>query len=117
MRGWKVKQSRRTPAASTPKAVDEASPEEGLYALMSSTWRQHGGVGHHAGARARLLTVLVGEGLTIGSEIVSLSAAYAAMRPHIVGSGASPARLLDHMLWARRLFGRFCKRFHRAYQP
>lgn len=83
------------------KAVAEASPEEGLYALMSSTWRHHGGVGHHAGARARLLTVLVGDGLTIGSEIVSLSTAYAEMRPRIVGSDASPARLLDHMLWAQ----------------
>jgi hypothetical protein len=83
------------------KAVTEASPEEGLYALMSSTWRHHGGVGHHAGARARLLTVLVGDGLTIGSEIVSLSAAYAAMRPRIVGPDASPARLLDHTLWAQ----------------
>jgi hypothetical protein len=57
------------------KVADEASPEEGLYALMSSTWRHHGGVGHHAGARARQLTVLVGDGLTIGSEIVSLSTA------------------------------------------
>jgi hypothetical protein len=47
------------------KAIAEASSEEGLYALMSSTWRHHGGVGHHAGARARLLTVLVGDGLTI----------------------------------------------------
>jgi hypothetical protein len=83
------------------KAVAEASPEEVLYALMSSTWRHHGGVGHHAGARARLLTVLVGDGLTIGSEIVSLGAAYTAMRPHIVGSDASAARLLDHMLWAQ----------------
>jgi hypothetical protein len=34
------------------KVADEASPEEGLYALMSSTWRHHGGVGHHAGARS-----------------------------------------------------------------
>jgi hypothetical protein len=83
------------------KAVEEASAENGLYALMSSTWRHHGGVGHHAGARARLLTVLVGDGLTIGSEIVSLSAAYGAMRPRVVGSDASPTRLLDHMLWAQ----------------
>src|SRR5271170_5427899 len=80
------------------KVADEASPEEGLYALMSSTWRHHGGVGHHAGARARLLTVLVGDGLTIGSEIVSLSAAYAGMRPRVVGSDAFPTRLLNHML-------------------
>jgi hypothetical protein len=82
------------------KIAADASPEDGLYALMASTWRHHGGVGHHAGARARLLTVLVGDGLTIGSEIVSLSAAYAAMRPRIVGSDAQPTRLLDHMLWA-----------------
>jgi hypothetical protein len=83
------------------KVADEASPEEGLYAMMASTWRHHGGVGHHAGARARELTVLVGDGLTIGSEIVSLSAAYAAMHPRIVGSDASLTRLLDHMLWAQ----------------
>jgi hypothetical protein len=83
------------------KAVNEASPEEGLYALMSSTWRHRIDRWYPAGARARFLTVLVGDGLTIGSEIVSLSAAYAAMRPRIVGSDASPSRLLDHMLWAQ----------------
>jgi len=83
------------------KAADEASLEDAVYALMSSTWRHHGGVGHHAGARARLLTVLVGDGLTIGSEIVSLSAAYAGMRPRVVGSDAFPTRLLNHMLWAQ----------------
>ena len=36
------------------KAVAETSPEDGLYALMSSAWRHWGGVGHHSGARARL---------------------------------------------------------------
>jgi hypothetical protein len=46
-----------------------------LFALMAWTWRQFGGPGHPAGARSRLLTVLVGDGVTIASEIVALARA------------------------------------------
>jgi hypothetical protein len=44
------------------KVADEGTPEAALYSLMASTWRHHGGVGNPAGARARILTVLVGDG-------------------------------------------------------
>ena len=70
---------------------------------MASTWRHHGGVGNPAGARSRLLTVLVGDGVTIASEITSLAAAYEAMTPgHRCGTPArKPKSILDHMLWAQ----------------
>jgi hypothetical protein len=84
------------------KVAEEASAEVGLFCLMASTWRHHGGVGNPAGARARLVTVLVGDGVTIASEIVSLTAAYDAITPKIVGTEAPrPKRILEHMLWAQ----------------
>jgi hypothetical protein len=84
------------------KVADEATPETALFCLMASTWRHHGGVGNPAGARSRLLTVLVGDGITIGSEIISLAAAYDATTPSIVGTQArKPKSILDHMLWAQ----------------
>jgi hypothetical protein len=83
------------------KVAQEATPETALYGLMASTWRHHGGVGNPAGARARLLTVLVGDGVTIGSEITALASAYDATRPAIVGIDAPSAKgARDHMLWA-----------------
>ena len=84
------------------KVADKATAEAALFALMASTWRHHGGVGNPAGARGRLLTVLVGDGVTIASEIVSLAAAYDAMTPQVVGTDApKPSNILDHMLWAQ----------------
>jgi hypothetical protein len=84
------------------KVANEATPEMALFCLMASTWRHHGGVGNPAGARSRLLTVLVGDGVTIASEITSLAAAYEAMKPSIVGTNApKPKTILDHMLWAQ----------------
>ena len=84
------------------KVAEEATAEAALFSLMASTWRHHGGVGNPAGARARLLTVLVGDGLTISSEIASLAAAYDAITPRVVGSHApKPSNILDHMLWAQ----------------
>lgn len=84
------------------KVTDEATPEMALFALMTSTWRHHGGVGNPAGARSRLLTVLVGDGVTIASEISSLAAAYGSMSPKVVGIQApKPKRILQHMLWAQ----------------
>jgi hypothetical protein len=84
------------------KVAEEATPEAALFCLMASTWRHHGGVGNPAGARSRLLTVLVGDGITIGSEITSLAAAYDATTPTIVGTQArKPKSILDHMLWAQ----------------
>jgi hypothetical protein len=71
------------------KVADEATAEAALFSLIASTWRHHGGVGNPAGARARLLTVLVGDGLTIASEIASLTAAYDATAPHVVGIHAA----------------------------
>jgi hypothetical protein len=83
------------------KVAQEATPEMALYGLMASTWRHHGGVGNPAGARARFLTVLVGDGVTIGSEIVSLAYAYDATKPSVVGVDAPPTkRARNHMLWA-----------------
>jgi hypothetical protein len=85
------------------KVADEATAETALFCLMSSTWRHHGGVGNPAGARSRLLTVLVGDGVTIASEIVSLAAAYEAMTPNVVGVQApKPKSIFEHMLWAQR---------------
>jgi hypothetical protein len=82
------------------KVAQEATPENALYGLMASTWRQYGGVGHPAGARARCLAVLVGDGVTIGSEIVSLAYAYDATKPATVGVEApTPKNSRDHMLW------------------
>jgi hypothetical protein len=84
------------------KVAEEATPETALFCLMASTWRDNGGVGNPAGARSRLLTLLVGDGITIGSEITSLAAAYDAMTPGIVGSQARKSKsILDHMLWAQ----------------
>jgi hypothetical protein len=84
------------------KVAEEATAQTALFCLMASTWRHHGGVGNPAGARSRLLTVLVGDGVTIASEIVSLAAAYDAMMPKVVGTQASkPKNILEHMLWAQ----------------
>ena len=84
------------------KVADEATPEVALFSLMASTWRHNGGVGNPAGARSRLLTVLVGDGVTITSEIDALAAAYAAITPSIVGTqAAKPESILEHMLWAQ----------------
>jgi hypothetical protein len=83
------------------KVAQEATPEHALYSLMCSTWRHHGGVGNPAGARARGLTVLVGDGVTVGSEILSLARAYDAAKPAVVGINApAPKSSRDHMLWA-----------------
>jgi hypothetical protein len=83
------------------KVAQEATPEKALYSLMCSTWRHHGGVGNPAGARARCLTVLVGDGVTLGSEIISLAHAYDATKPAVVGINAPvPKSSRDHMLWA-----------------
>jgi hypothetical protein len=62
------------------KVAQETTPEVALYGLMASTWRHHGGVGNPAGARARFLTVLVGDGVTIGSETIAAVAPRAAPR-------------------------------------
>jgi hypothetical protein len=84
------------------KVAQQVTPENALYALMCSTWRHHGGVGNPAGARARCLTVLVGDGATIASEIFSLAHAYDLSKPAIVGTNApAPKSSLDHMLWER----------------
>ena len=84
------------------KVAYEATPEAALYGLIASTWRHHGGVGNPAGARSRCLTVLVGDGVTIGSEITCLSSAYDATTPTVVGIDApKPEKALDHMVWAQ----------------
>lgn len=84
------------------KVDDKAAPETALYGLMSSTWRHHGGVGNPAGARSRCLTVLVGDGVTIGSEITCLSSAYDATTPTVVGTDTrTPKSILQHMLWTQ----------------
>jgi hypothetical protein len=85
------------------KVAEHATPEMALYGLMASTWRHHGGVGNPAGARSRLLTVLVGDGVTLASEITSLAQAYDLAVPNIVGTQRDkPKSILDHMLWVQR---------------
>jgi hypothetical protein len=84
------------------KVADEATPEAALYSLITSTWRHDGGVGNPAGARARVLTVLVGDGVTMSSEIASLADAYGASTAAVVGVDAPmPQCMRDHMLWAQ----------------
>ena len=84
------------------KVADEGTPEAALYSLMASTWRHHAGVGNPAGARSRFLTVLVGDGVTMSSEIASLADAYSASAPTVVGIDApKPHSTRDHMLWAQ----------------
>ena len=49
-----------------------------------------------------MLTVLVGDSMTLASEIASLTEAYNRMAPGVVGSDAPvPTRTRDHMLWAQ----------------
>jgi hypothetical protein len=84
------------------KVAENATSEMALYALMASTWRHNGGVGNPAGARSRLLTVLVGDGVTVASEIFSLANAYDAVKPKVVGIDApKPKNIKNHMLWAQ----------------
>ena len=84
------------------KVVEHTTPEMALYGLMASTWRHHGGVGNPAGARSRLQTVLVGDGVTLASEITSLAHAYDHATPNIVGiERRKPKGILDHMLWSQ----------------
>jgi hypothetical protein len=83
------------------KASATGTYEQALFALMCSTWRHHGGRNHYAGARARSLTVLVGDGSSIGSEIVALASAYDACKPVSVGTNASAVKALDHMVWSK----------------
>ena len=84
------------------KSQMEGTPEAALFALFASTWRQSSSPSQPAGARSRSLTVLVGDGVTVGSEIVSLTSAYDSMVPSVVGSDAPAAtRARDHMLSAQ----------------
>jgi hypothetical protein len=84
------------------KVAEEATPELAALCLMASTWRQYCGHGNPAGARWRLLTILVGDGTTIGSEIRSLALAYDGVKPQHVGREArTPKGILDHMLWVQ----------------
>src|SRR5215207_368010 len=84
------------------KSQMEGTPEAALFALFASTWRQSSSPSQPAGARSRSLTVLVGDGVMVGSEIVSLTSAYDSMVPSVVGSDAPAAtRARDHMLSAQ----------------
>jgi hypothetical protein len=83
-----------TGAAHHHKPTDE----QAFYALLASTWRQHIGRGKPGGARQRVLTVLLGDGVTLASEVMTLAAAYdAEMSTH----PAAGATLADHLLWTR----------------
>jgi hypothetical protein len=75
------------------------TPERAVFALMSSDWRQYGGVGWTGGTRPGLTAVFVGDGQTLASEILSLIEAYRHMPSKDVGSRASPSSAADHLLW------------------
>jgi hypothetical protein len=80
-----------TAARHGAKARAALDPEAGSYALVGGLHRGYGGLTHHAAARGRVLTVMVGDG-SLASEVMNLAAAL-------------PARaatcLADHFLWAR----------------
>jgi len=75
------------------------TPERAAFALMSSDWRQFGGVGWTGGTRPGLTAVLVGNGQTLASETMSLIEAYRRMPHQAVGARASPSLAADHLLW------------------
>ena len=62
-----------TGAAHHYKPTDVASVEQAFYALVASTWRQHIGRGNPGGVRQRVLTVLLGDGVTLASEVMTLA--------------------------------------------
>jgi hypothetical protein len=86
-----------TGVAHAYKQIDAFDPEQAFFALAASTWRQHIGRGKPGGVRQRCLTVLLGDGVTLASEVAQLTTAY--------GDAASVAipgaTLLDHLLWTK----------------
>ena len=64
-----------TGAAHHYKPADATTVEQAFYALLASTWRQHIGRGKPGGARQRVLTVLLGDGVTLASEVTTLAEA------------------------------------------
>jgi hypothetical protein len=52
-----------TGVAHAYKQVDALDPEQAFFALVASTWRPHIGRGRVGGARQRVLTVLLGDGV------------------------------------------------------
>jgi hypothetical protein len=90
-----------TGAAHHYKPTDVTTVEQAFCALLASTWRQHIGRGKPGGARQRVLTVVLGDGVTLASEVMILAEAYdAAMSVH----HTSGAALADHLLWTRPWF-------------
>ncbi len=87
-----------TGAAHHYKPTDVTTVEQAFYALLASTWRQHIGRGKPGGARQRVLTVLLGDGVTLASEVMTLAGAYDAATPAHATLGAT---LADHLLWTR----------------
>jgi hypothetical protein len=87
-----------TGAAHHYKPADVTTVEQAFYALLASTWRQHIGRGKPGGARQRVLTVLLGDGVTLASEVMTLAGAYDAVTPAHPTLGST---LADHLLWTR----------------
>ena len=87
-----------TGAAHHYKPADVTTVEQAFYALLASTWRQHIGRGKPGGARQRVLTVLLGDGVTLASEVMTLAEAYdVAASTH----ATSAIALADHLVWTR----------------
>jgi hypothetical protein len=63
-----------TGVAHAYKQVNSFDPEQAFFALVASTWRQHIGRGKPGGVRQRCLTVLLGDGVTLASEVAQLAA-------------------------------------------
>ena len=81
------------------KPQRSTTPERAAFALMSSDWRQYGGVGWTAGCRPGITAVLVGDGQTLASEIMALIVAYRHMPSKAVGERAQSNSAADHLLW------------------
>jgi hypothetical protein len=86
-----------TGVAHAYKQVDALDPEQAFFALVASPWRPHIGQGQVGGVRQRVLTVLLGDGVTLASEVTQLAAAYSTDAPrHPQGKSFA-----DHLLWTR----------------
>jgi hypothetical protein len=84
-----------TGVAHAYKQVDALDPEQAFFALVASPWRPHIGQGQVGGVRQRALTVLLGDGLSLASEVTQLAAAYSTDAPrHPQGKSFA-----DHLLW------------------
>lgn len=82
------------------KPVVSGTPEQWVYALMASSWRQYGGRGWQAG-RDGLAVVLPSADGSLSSEVALLAEAYQRMPVQVVGSSVAATCAREHLLWTR----------------